>query len=375
MTSSMRIWETFSRMSESFHKLYQFTPQTFSFYLPARQKEYHDIVERRLLTKPEVAQTPFQYSYQGAFWKIDGDLESYYRSFNQLPIPTTAKDLLKVVHKKQRLVSDSSRNKFFGPNDEVPDGESPEGAPVVPVSIEDEESLKEAIGEISQLDAFICSNSFYDSLADPHSSIKPQEILVPGNECDLQFWDERDAIVEPNTIQTLVDALRTLFTFSSDIRIYDTFIDPEEDAYNNFIEILKICGNSKVPADIKIITGPKRGSAEIPEVKQHEIAQEFVDLLNRHNQHHLNINHIDLQFWDYLHDRVITTFHGGFLLGQGLKDFNGRRDTDETRRTGPWNKEDVQMHDSKYDPSNSRHNLKTRFKIENINGTWGKNSV
>ena len=46
----------------------------------------------------------------------------------------------------------------------------------------------------------------------------------------------------------LVDALKTLLTFSANVSIYDTFMDQREAQYDNFIEVLKVCGNDLSPS-------------------------------------------------------------------------------------------------------------------------------
>lgn len=355
-------------MSESFLKLYHFTPQTFVFEDDGQLEKYLSLIKTRLLSKPEIDEdTLEQYSLQGAFWIIDGDMASYFNAFNQVKdLPLGAKELLKLLQNKQRLVSSNDRNHFFGPNDDIPDAEE-----IVPCNIEDEDNLKNAISNLSEIDAFICSDEYYSNLTDPEVQIKQKSLFFSSGN-DFGFWYFRSSIIEPNTLNALIDALATLLTFSTNITFYDTFLDPRETAYENFSEVLKVCGNPLLPAEVKIITGPKRGrEGTLTPMECKEIAETLMSVLND-NLRYLNIRKVDLQFWDYLHDRAITTFHGGYHLGQGLKEFGVRnsRDADEVRRASPWNKEDAEKHDAKYDRENSAHNILNEFELLKTNEGW-----
>ena len=94
-------------MCESFLKLYHFTPQTFVFEDEILLDKYLSLIKTRLLSKSEIDHNACaQYSQQGAFWIVEGDLETYFKAFNQVEdLPVVARDLLKLLLDKQRLVS------------------------------------------------------------------------------------------------------------------------------------------------------------------------------------------------------------------------------------------------------------------------------
>ena len=74
----------------------------------------------------------------------------------------------------------------------------------------------EKISNLSEIDAFICSDEYYSNLTDPEVQIKQKSLFFSSGN-DFGFWYFRSSIIEPNTLNALIDALATLLTFSTNI--------------------------------------------------------------------------------------------------------------------------------------------------------------